>query len=317
MKLNHLQKSVALFLGLAVGIRVLDVPAQAAPKPVFKNTAKPNLRQMKGPRYSQSARGGTTDKLAFDLRLLLRQYSRGRGAPSSVPKMSAQTIQRRYGISAGDFNPSVTVAIETNGSKSVASNLRNAGAQIQSRVGDTFYVNVAVLRLSQISAIDGVKTISPLHAPQIPKRPLGRRAPAGLKLRSRGALANTFDHQGLTGKGVIVGVIDSGIDWKHGDFLHANGTTRILALYDMSDDSWTKSKGKIGTKPPLSDGKNRWERFIHKSKSTMRSKAIEYSIRSIKSVMERRVRELLPETERRRRMAFRVAFIRVSRPKPI
>ncbi len=36
-----------------------------------------------------------------------------------------------------------------------------------------------------------------------------------------------------TGAGVLVGVIDSGIDWRHDDFRHANGTTRIKAIWDL------------------------------------------------------------------------------------
>lgn len=36
----------------------------------------------------------------------------------------------------------------------------------------------------------------------------------------------------LTGKGVIVAVLDSGIDYSHPDFRNEDGSTRILALYD-------------------------------------------------------------------------------------
>ncbi|WP_075718174.1 S8 family peptidase [Roseburia sp. 499] len=37
---------------------------------------------------------------------------------------------------------------------------------------------------------------------------------------------------GLTGKGVIVAILDSGIDYSHPDFRNADGSTRILAIYD-------------------------------------------------------------------------------------
>lgn len=40
----------------------------------------------------------------------------------------------------------------------------------------------------------------------------------------------------LTGRGVIVAVIDSGIDYYHGDFRNADGTTRILELWDQTKD---------------------------------------------------------------------------------
>ena len=37
---------------------------------------------------------------------------------------------------------------------------------------------------------------------------------------------------GYTGKGVIVSNIDTGVDWSHGDFLDAEGHTRILYIWD-------------------------------------------------------------------------------------
>src|SRR5690606_20778165 len=39
---------------------------------------------------------------------------------------------------------------------------------------------------------------------------------------------------GLDGKGVVVGIIDTGIDARHPDFRNADGTTRIAWVLDMS-----------------------------------------------------------------------------------
>lgn len=40
----------------------------------------------------------------------------------------------------------------------------------------------------------------------------------------------------LTGRGVLVAVVDSGIDYAHTDFCNADGTTRILELWDQTLD---------------------------------------------------------------------------------
>ena len=39
---------------------------------------------------------------------------------------------------------------------------------------------------------------------------------------------------GLTGKGILVGVVDSGVDFFHPDFRNENGSSRILRLWDQS-----------------------------------------------------------------------------------
>lgn len=47
----------------------------------------------------------------------------------------------------------------------------------------------------------------------------------------------------LKGNGVLVGIIDSGIDYTHPDFRHADGTTRILYIWDQSAPSGTPPTG--------------------------------------------------------------------------
>lgn len=40
--------------------------------------------------------------------------------------------------------------------------------------------------------------------------------------------------ENLSGGGVLVGIVDSGIDYRHPDFVNEDGTTRILRLWDQS-----------------------------------------------------------------------------------
>ena len=50
------------------------------------------------------------------------------------------------------------------------------------------------------------------------------------------AMEQVAARDNLTGKGVIVAVLDSGIDYSHPDFRNKDGSTRILSLYDESMD---------------------------------------------------------------------------------
>jgi subtilisin family serine protease len=45
--------------------------------------------------------------------------------------------------------------------------------------------------------------------------------------------AEPGDFAGATGRGVVVGVVDSGLDFTHPDFQHADGSTRVVAYWDQ------------------------------------------------------------------------------------
>jgi len=48
------------------------------------------------------------------------------------------------------------------------------------------------------------------------------------------------------GKGIVVGVIDWGLDFGHPNFRNADGTTRILALWDQQDERGQSGRNRYG-----------------------------------------------------------------------
>ena len=46
----------------------------------------------------------------------------------------------------------------------------------------------------------------------------------------------------LTGRGVLIGIVDSGIDITHPDFRNANGTTKILRLLNQGDGEYSRDE---------------------------------------------------------------------------
>lgn len=45
---------------------------------------------------------------------------------------------------------------------------------------------------------------------------------------------NTLPNMGLKGNGVLLGIVDTGIDYKHSAFLYADGTSRVVRIWDQT-----------------------------------------------------------------------------------
>jgi subtilisin family serine protease len=106
--------------------------------------------------------------------------------------------------------------------------IKAAGFTVGARIGDIATVETTPERLPALAALSSVRSI---HAARILH-----------KLNDRARQAVGVDNASgqrvvsQTGKGVVIGMIDTGIDWKHGDFI-IPGTrrTRIKALWDQFD----------------------------------------------------------------------------------
>lgn len=78
---------------------------------------------------------------------------------------------------------------------------------------------------------------------ELPKR-LYFQVRQGLDASCFRSVQSAGDASGLSGKGVLVGIVDSGVDWRHPDFRNEDGTSRILSLWDQS------AQPETGQNPP-------------------------------------------------------------------
>lgn len=82
-------------------------------------------------------------------------------------------------------------------------------------------VVLATVPLSALASVDEHEWIRRVEAPRLllPRLDEARAEATGVDA----AVART----GLSGEGVLVAVIDTGVDWRHADFRHEDGTTRL------------------------------------------------------------------------------------------
>jgi subtilisin family serine protease len=87
---------------------------------------------------------------------------------------------------------------------------------------------------AQIAALDGRDDVHLISLPQPAPLALDRSVPEIRAVDAWGIGVGANDAARGKGRGVVVGIIDSGIDIFHGAFRNPDGTTRILALWDQT-----------------------------------------------------------------------------------
>ncbi|HXV93775.1 MAG TPA: S8 family serine peptidase [Pseudonocardia sp.] len=97
-----------------------------------------------------------------------------------------------------------------------------ATADPASRTADT--VLVADVPVGALEEMDGQPWLRRATAP---KELFARLDQARGPVTGLDAALALPDHAGLTGAGVLLGIVDTGVDWTHPDFRNADGTTRL------------------------------------------------------------------------------------------
>ncbi|MES0828388.1 S8 family serine peptidase [Ruegeria sp. SCP11] len=118
----------------------------------------------------------------------------------------------------------------TGATDAVVEGLGELGCEVLSKGPQVILANVPPARLLALSELPGLKRAEQARRMQL--RLDEARGPV------TGADTAHATHPTLRGQGVVVGVVDSGTDWRHNDFRNADGTTRLdMFLHAVNDPS--------------------------------------------------------------------------------
>jgi subtilisin family serine protease len=140
-----------------------------------------------------------------------------RPSESAGPVSMTETV----GAALGVASHSVVVLVEFDGDPVV---LEQVGLKIRSVSGDVVTGVIALDKIPKLSAIEHVRRLESTRE---------MRSELDLSLvETKADLVHTGP-PGRRGTGVIVGIVDSGIDFTHENFRKSDGTSRILLLWDQ------------------------------------------------------------------------------------
>ncbi|HET8683542.1 MAG TPA: S8 family peptidase [Micromonosporaceae bacterium] len=140
-------------------------------------------------------------------------------SPATLARLSEQSV---FNVAQPvDAVATATVFVRFTGDVSA---IERAGMRIHSVAGDVATGEVRVDQLDALAQLDSVVRVEL-------SRVLHHEMDLGLP--EAGVPAVHAGPPGLRGAGVIIGIIDSGIDYLHSAFRRDDGTSRILAIWDQ------------------------------------------------------------------------------------
>jgi subtilisin family serine protease len=183
--------------------------------------------------------GGPADAASVDP--MLAPVLSGARAPSALGSSPLGVAPD----STSDQEPRFSVSLRTTGS---LGELRALGIRLGGTLGDVATAEVSLAQLRMLAAHPAVRSISasrPLTLnvnASVPDTGVTTEPPTfsnPFRRHSNGVWSDTS----YTGRGVLIGIIDTGIDLAHDDFLTREGATRVLAVWDQSSSVGRPPRG--------------------------------------------------------------------------
>lgn len=119
----------------------------------------------------------------------------------------------------------------------VRTELQNLGAEVNVTAGNILTTRIPVAQLAAVAELKGVKYVA-TASPVLPQLDKAREASGVNKIHSGAQLPQAY-----TGKGVVVGIVDAGFDYRHPAFRAADGSLRIKRVWEQSYSNGTPPEG--------------------------------------------------------------------------
>jgi subtilisin family serine protease len=167
------------------------------------------------------------DKIDPLLTLLAESVADTGGVPDELTESGFFGVEEHAGDveaeEGGEAAPvEVQVLVQSTADREV---LEEAGLRVRSHIGDVFTGTVALERLAELAAVDDVERIESAREMVFE---------LDLAIADTGVDAVHTGPPGRRGAGVIVGIVDSGVDYTHPCFRNADGSSRILFIWDQT-----------------------------------------------------------------------------------
>lgn len=202
---------------------------------------------------------GAAGKLSSYTSVFLQMHEQGMIDAEGRVKLPEEAFMSKNGLKmrAADktaFSRPMTAITTENGVQMVESfvvladggsvaDVEAAGAVVTNEIGRVLIAKIPVDAIETLAGLDAVERIS-ISRPVRPLNDVAREVTHTDVLH-----AGVQTEQPYTGEGVIVGIVDSGIDYNHIDFKDGDGNSRVVRAYCANSDSWYGTTGETYDTP--------------------------------------------------------------------
>jgi len=158
---------------------------------------------------------------------VLRELTRRHEAPDLARGESRRLSFPGVAVESVEGTPFVRTVVEVDGRASREMLESVPGARVGTNEGGLATVRLPLHAIDALAATPGVRSVRAARRlePQL------ERAAGNVRLSEAWAGSFTW-----TGRGVVIGIVDSGLDVAHGDLRQPDGSTRVLSVWDLDRD---------------------------------------------------------------------------------